>query len=288
MRIGLLGASLCWFAMGALWTAQGKDLGAARALYEKTQYSEALRLVDAKASRDPAELLLAGKALFGLSDFKKAVETLERAAGAAPKSSEIQHWLGKAYGRWAETSNFLAAPGRASSCRKAFERAVELDGRNLLAMNDLLEYYLEAPGFLGGGMDKAEALAKRIGKLSAAEHHFVLAKIAGKKKDAKTAEEEFRKAAAAEPREAGRLLDLAQFLARQGRFEESDRVFEQAARLAPNAPKLLFARASALVETRRDQSEAKRLLELYVKSALTPDDAPREEARKMLAKLGGA
>lgn len=280
-----------FLALAALATASlahGADLAAARTLYQQTQYTEALALLDAKASRDPDELLLAAKALYGKAEFKKAVETLQRAAGVAPKSSEIQHWLGKAYGRLAETSNFLAAPGHASNCRKAFERAVELDGRNLLAMNDLLEYYLEAPGFLGGGLDKAEALAKRIAPLNTAEHHFALAKLAEKRKDTKTAEREYRNAVAAEPGEAGRLLDLARFLARQGRLAECDRLFQDAQRLAAGAANVLFARASVLVETRRDPREAKRLLELYMKAPLTPDDPPRDEARKMLAKLGGA
>lgn len=283
--------SHAFLAILALWPAPplpGAGLAAARALYQQTQYSEALALLDVKASRDPDELLLAAKALYGKAEFKKAGETLQRAARLAPKNSEIQHWMGKAYGRLAETSNFLAAPGHASNCRKAFERAVELDSRNLLAMNDLLEYYLEAPGFLGGGLDKAEALAKRIAPLSAAEHHFALAKLAEKRKDTKTAELEYRKAVEAEPGEAGRLIDLARFLARQGRLAESDRLFQDAQRLAPGAANVLFARASVLVETRRDPREARRLLELYLKAPLTPDDPPRDEARKMLAKLGGA
>jgi Flp pilus assembly protein TadD len=269
----------------SLW---GADLARARALYEKTQYNDALALLDIRSSSDPELLLLGAKALYGKSEFKKAVETLQRAAGLAPKSSEIQHWLGKAFGRLAESSNFLSAPGHASNCRKAFERAVELDGRNLLAMNDLLEYYLEAPGFLGGGIEKAQALAQRIAPLSTAEYHFALAKLAEKRKDAKTAEQEYRKAAEAEPNESGRLIDLASFLARQGRLAESDRVFQDAQRLSPSAPNFIFARASTLIETRRDPREAKRLLELYLKASLTPDDPPRDEARKMLAKLGGA
>jgi len=288
MKTLLSYAFLALFALSPALPLHATSLAEARLLYQRTQYSEALALLDAQASRDPDELLLAAKALYGKAEFKKAVETLQRAAGLAPKNSEIQHWLGKAYGRLAETSNFLAAPGHASSCRRAFERAVELDGRNLLAMNDLLEYYLEAPGFLGGGLDKAEALAKRIAPLNTAEHHFALAILAEKRKDAKSAEQEYRKAVETEPGEAGRLLDLARFLARQGRLAESDRLFQDAQRLAPGAANVLFARASVLVETKRDPREARRLLESYLKAPLTPDDPPRDEARKMLAKLGGA
>ena len=70
-------------------------------------------------------------------------------------------WEG--YGRRAETANPLSAPMLASKARKAFEKSVELDERNLEAINDLFSYYMEAPGFLGGGLDKGGGLAARSG-----------------------------------------------------------------------------------------------------------------------------
>jgi len=272
----------------AALSASAGELAPAQALYERTEYREALQLLNAKGSRDPAELLLAGKSLFGIGEFKKAVETLQRAAGLAPSSSEIQHWLGKSYGRLAESSSFLTAPGHASNCRKAFEKAVALDGKNVLAMNDLFEYYLEAPGILGGGLDKAEALAERIGALDAAEYHYALAKIAEKRRDPKSAERQLRRAAEAAPKQVGRLIDLARFLARRGRHQEADAVFQQAERVSPNAPALLFEKASTLIESKRNPAEAKRLIEQFLRAPLTPDDPPRGEARKLLDQLPGA
>lgn len=271
-------------AAGAL----SADLDQARALYERTEYRQALQMVDWKSARSAEELLLAGKSLFGMGEYKKAVEALQRAATVEPASSTVQHWLGKSFGRLAETSSFLTAPGHASNCRKAFEKAVALDARNILAMNDLFEYYIEAPGFLGGGVDKAEALAKRIAALDAAEGHYAQAKLAEKRRDPKSAEQQWRQAAQAAPKQVGRLIDLAKFLARQGRVQECDQTFVQAERLAPGTPTLLFEKANVLIETKRSHHEAKRLLELYLKAALTPDDPPRAEARKLLERVAGA
>ena len=62
----------------------------------------------------------------------------------------------------------------------------------------------------------------------------------------------------------------------------------QAERLAPGTPTLLFEKANVLIETKRNYQEAKRLLELYLKAALTPDDPPRAEARKLLDRVAGA
>ena len=270
--------------ISALW---GADLTRARELYQRTEYKQVLSMLQ-QTPQHPDMLLLAGKSAFMLGDFKKSTELLERASTIDSGKSEYFHWLGKALGRRAETASFLTAPTLAVECRKAFERAVQLNPSNVEALNDLFEYYLEAPGFLGGGLDKAEALAKRIAPLNTAEHHFALAKLAEKRKDTKTAEQEYRKPVQADPGEAGRLIDLARFLARHGRLPESDRLFQDAQRLAPGAANVLFARASVLVETKRDPREARRLLELYLKTPLTPDDPPRDEARKMLAKLGGA
>ena len=70
------------------------------------------------------------------------------------------NWLGRAYGRRAETSNPFTAPGYASKARQMFEKSVALDPSNKEATGDLLDFYLEAPGFMGGGYEKAEALVK--------------------------------------------------------------------------------------------------------------------------------
>ena len=77
----------------------------------------------------------------------------------------------------------FTAPGLASKARQYFEKAVQLNPRNLEALTDLFEYYLEAPGFLGGGLDKAEATSARIAEIDAAEGYWAHAKLAEKRKE---------------------------------------------------------------------------------------------------------
>ena len=78
---------------------------------------------------------------------------------AEPGNSEYALWLGRAFGRRAETSS--PSPPRATPPRRASisRRPSQLNPKNLEALSDLFEYYLEAPGFLGGGFDKAQAMA---------------------------------------------------------------------------------------------------------------------------------
>ena len=115
---------------------------------------------------------LMGRNYYGQGDFKKATEVLEKAAALDPENSEIYLWLGRAYGRRAETSSMLTAPGFATKARQFFEKAAQLNPDNLDAQSDLFEYYLEAPGFLGGGFDKASATAAQIARLNPAEGYL--------------------------------------------------------------------------------------------------------------------
>jgi tetratricopeptide (TPR) repeat protein len=259
----------------------------ARALYHRTDYDAALKLLLPLEIKDGPAWELMGKSYFMQGDFKHAGEAFQQAVAADPARSGYHLWLGRAFGRRAETSSPFTAPGLASKARQSFEKSVELNPRSTEAMNDLFEYYLQAPGFLGGGLDKAAALAARIRDLDPAEFHFAQAQLAEKRKEWGTAEQQLRRAVDLAPRQAGRLLDLAKFLARQGRHQESDAAFQKAARIDPASPRILFERANTYIRTKRNIDEARSLLKQYLASPLTPDDPPREEAEKLLKQAGG-
>lgn len=268
--------------------ASGMDLKRAEELYQRTEYQQSLNI--ALACKEPAANLygLIGRNYFMLGDFKKAADAFQKAVDLEPNSSEYNHWLGRTFGRRAETASPLFAPANAAKARQYFERAVELDPTNEEALNDLFDYYLQAPGILGGGYEKAAAVAKRIGKLNPAEYHFAEAQLAEKRKQYDTAEDQLRRALALAPKQVGRVLDLAKYLAKQGRYKESDEAFQQAEKIAPNSPKVMFARAHTYIKTKRNLDEAKALLEKYLRSNLTPDDPPREEASRLLKQVTGA
>lgn len=259
----------------------------AQKLYSKTDYDGSLRVLNTLAEKTADVYDLMGRCYYMQGDYRHATEYLEKAVAADPESSHHALWLGRAYGRRAETSSVITAPRYASRARQAFEKAVELDGGNLEAVNDLFEYYLEAPGFLGGGYDKAANLAQRIAKLDAVEGFYARAKLAEKRKEYGSAEEQFRRAADLAPQQVGRLIDLAKFLAKQGKYQESEQSFQQAAKIAPNSPKLLYERAAVYVDQNRNLDLARNLLKQYLGAHLTPDDPPRADAQKLLQKAGG-
>lgn len=270
----------------ALLPAAAPEFTRAHNLYQQTDYRQSLAVLEAQSHKDAATLQLIGQNLFMLGEYKKATDAFEQAVALDPNNSKLVHWLGRTYGRRAETANPFAAPGLASKTHQMFEKAVQLDPTDKDALGDLLDFYLDAPGFLGGGMHKAEALAQMILKEDQAEGHYAQGIVADRKKEYDTAEQQFRRAAELAPRQVGRVLVLARYLANHGRATESDSLFEQAARMAPNSPKVMFDRANAYINQKRDLNVARQLLERYLRSPLTPEDPPRERAEALLKKLG--
>ena len=279
----LMGLALCAASPG--WALAEPDMDAARAFYQKTQYRQALQLLEPAQPQSPAVFALRGQCYYMLEDFKKASEAFQKAVDADSGNSVFWDWLGRAYGRRAETSSFITAPSYASKARQHFEKAVELDPENLDATDDLFEYYLEAPGFLGGGKDKAAELSERIRQRAPAKYHAMQARLAEKDKRLDLAEREWRAAVEAAPTEAGRRIDLARFLALQARYAESDAAFDQARQLAPESVQLKFQRARTYVDANRNLDQARTLLEEYLNSPLTPDDPPRADAQELLRKI---
>ena len=294
LKYSIAGLLLCCAALPAASPEESatRPTGeTARDLYNRCAYSQSLKILLAAPSKSAApskgaeELQLMGQDYFMMGDYKKSTDALEKAVALNGTSSQLYMWLGRVYGRRAETASPFTASGYASKARKNFEKSVELDLHNREAVGDLLDYYLGAPGFLGGGLNKAEDLARKVEAFDQPEGHYLLALVEEKRKNYDAAEQHLRQALALAPREMSRVLVLARYLAKRGRMEESDTLFAQAAKMEPENPRVIYYRAETYVESRRNLEEARRLLERYTGLPLTPDDPPRESAQALLNKI---
>jgi tetratricopeptide (TPR) repeat protein len=260
------------------------NLDKAEQLYRRTDFQASLALLD-KSSADAATAFLIGRDYFMLGDFKKATDYLENASRSDANNGEYLDWLGRAYGKRAEASNPLLAPGLASKARQAFERSVAVDPKNTDALGDLFDFYLQAPGFLGGGYDRAAKVADQISSLDPAEGLFLKARLAQKRKEFQAAEQQLRQAVALAPQALGHVIALARFLANEGRIQESDALFVDAQNAHPDEPTLWFARADLLIKQRRSLEEAKALLRKYLQAPITVDDPPKQAAVHLLKQV---
>ena len=280
--MGCLKRGLVFFITTALFAAGGIRLDEARKFYHLSEFDKSLQVLRELPEKDAAVWELIGQNYYGQADFKKATEALEKAVALEPTNSDITLWLGRAYGRRAETSSPFTAPGFASKTRQYFERATQLNPNNMEALSDLFEYYLEAPGFLGGGLDKAGRVAEQISRLNPVEGYWAQAKLAEKRKEYRSAEAHLRQAIEAAPMQVGRLIDLAKLLTRQGKNKEADVSLAQAEQVAPNSPRLIYAKAEIYVKSKRNLDVARKLLKQYMGMELTPDDPSRADAEKLL------
>ena len=117
------------------------------------------------AAENVDNLYLQAEQKYQVQQYEDAAALLERAITIAPEVSRLHHLLGKCYGRLAETAGVFHAFSLARKTRRQFEKAVELDGKNIGALQDLMHYYQDAPGFLGGSSKKAAEIEQRLSRL---------------------------------------------------------------------------------------------------------------------------
>ncbi|MCW5962900.1 MAG: hypothetical protein KIT83_02590 [Bryobacterales bacterium] len=283
VRASLLAGLLAlWFVTGCGFAAPVDD---ARIAFGKANFQEAIRLLMAQPKPDAEALLLLGKAQFLVGDFDSAASSLRSSLDAGNDTSECRDWLGRALGMQAERANPFSALGLARKARDEFQKAVALDPKNLEAVSDLFSFYLAAPGFLGGGLDKARELTETVKNQDAAEYAGMRSQIAEKEKDYAAAEQWLKRAIDAAPRSIGRRIDLARFYSRRGVLLKADAAFAEAKALQPSAARLLFDEASLLVRSGRDPAKARRLIEEYRRASRTSDDPSPYDTAQLLAKL---
>jgi tetratricopeptide (TPR) repeat protein len=213
-----------------------------------------------------------------------AIRECELAVTNAPASSDNQMWLGRAYGLKASHANPFVALHLAVKVRTAFEHAVQLDPENIHAMSDLGEYYVEAPSFIGGGLDKAQALAARMQPHFPSQAHRLLALIAEKKKQDRIAETEFSNAVAA-GKTPEAYIDLGHFYQRHNRPDKMLEALQSGVSADHRKGPALVDAASILTESHHSPELAETLLRTYLASPAKTDDAPAFKVHLQLGDL---
>jgi Flp pilus assembly protein TadD len=287
MSFRLVGLGLVALVAGAF---QGtSSLQDAQKMFRRTNFNGVIELLKPVANQEAAAASLTGQSYLMLGNTGKSVEFLNRAVDLEPGNALYHLWLGRAYGRKAETDFPLAAPRDASKARAQLEKALELDPNSADATDDLFEFYLQAPGFLGGGFDKAARMAEKIEQRDPAEGEFAKARLAEERKDYSSAEALLRRAVELAPKQPRRLLDLAVFLSKRGRYAESDAAFLEARKFASQAPRVLFREAATYIQANRKQEESRELLKQYISTSnISPEDPSKKEARELLRKVSGS
>jgi tetratricopeptide (TPR) repeat protein len=176
---------------------------------------------DARAANELGRTLLAG------GDTARAVEWFEKSVSLEPENAEYHVWLGRGYGYQAMRASVLKQPGLARKVRREFETASRLDPDNLEARFALIEFYVRAPGILGGSLEKARSEAGEIRKRNALEGHRASGRIAELRKEPDQALEEYRQALAEFPESAEPSYWIGAFYARRSDYANAFEAYEK-------------------------------------------------------------
>ena len=240
------------------------------------------RLSSTPADAESSNLLC--RAYFALEDWNRAESSCRKAASLDPDNSRFHLWLGRVYGEKADRANFLAAAGLAGKVRGEFERAVQLNPKDIDARLDLAEFYLAAPGIVGGGEQKARQQAQFIATVNPAREHWVYARIAEQKKDTATAEREYHQYIDLSQGDAEAWLNLALFLRRQKRFDEMEQAIVKLSQAPMPKLDVLVEASQMLYRAGRNYPFATQLLNRYL-AAGPVEAAPAFKAHHQLGML---
>jgi tetratricopeptide (TPR) repeat protein len=228
------------------------------------------RLSSAPADAESSNLLC--RAYYTLEDWGRAEPACRKAVALAPNNSRFHLWLGRVYGEKADQANFLTAASLAGKVRGEFERAVQLNPNDVDARLDLAEFYVEAPGIIGGSEEKAREQAQIIRTLDSGRDHWIYARIAEKKKDFAIAEQEYRQYIDLSHGDAEAWLNLALFFRHQKRYDEMEQALLKLSQAPNPEPDVLCEASAMLVRAGRGYPLATKLINRYL------DSGPVEKA----------
>ena len=284
-RSGCVGS----FLIGALWLilASRAEAQTPQQLLAAGRVDQALHTIDLQVRSAPtAEAYnFLCRAHFELGAWDAGIPACEKAIAVDPGSGLYHLWMGRIYGEKADHSGFLSAAGLAKKVRTEFERAVELSPENWEARTDLAEFYMEAPGIVGGGKDKALAQAEQLAKLNPAMAHWVQARLAEKNKDSAGAEKEYRAAIEASQGGARAWLNLAGFYRHTDRLDEMEQALRTMETRPPDHSAALPDGAGMLLKSGRDLPMATRLARRYLSSSDLIEEAPAFKVHSLLGEL---
>ncbi len=231
----------------------------------------------------PAHLLLC-RAFLSELDAADAADQCRLALGnGLAQDSAAQDWAGRAFGLRAQHAGPIAGLKLAGEVRSAFQASFRLNNRNPAGANDLGEFYLNAPFIIGGGLDKASALADSLGSTLPAISHRLRALVAEKRGDNATAEREFL-AATQVAQSPGAWVDLANFYVRAHTPGKAIAAAQRAVALDRALDANIVDAAMALNDAHAG-TEAAEVLRRYLDHGQQSDQAPAFRVHTLLGEI---
>ncbi len=259
------------------WAAASGALEEARRQFDAGQYQQAAGTLRGALEHSPQDAALhhwLARCYFELEDYGHAIASAERSVQFDPHNSQYHLWLGRAYGRKAEQAGWFSGFSLAKKSRHEFEEAVRLDRSNFAAHHDLIEFYVRAPGIVGGGDEKGWQQAEALAAVDAVEGHLGRAEYWKYRKKPERAEQEYRQVLAAKPKRVDPYLAVAEFYLSRGDAGRAEEALEAAARVNASDRRLSYYCGVVRVVAGNRLEEAEHCLKTYLTTVPPRSDLP--------------
>ena len=153
-------------------SVSGQSLEQGITFFNQEKYEQAETIFQNIVDGNPdnaGALYYLGRIKFEENDHKDALSQFEKALEQKPESALFAMWVGNAWGRMAQSASLMRKGNYAKKCIAHYEKAIELEPTFIEARFRAIDYYVEAPGFVGGGRDKAEAQALEVATIDPKE-----------------------------------------------------------------------------------------------------------------------
>jgi len=178
-----------------------------------------------------------GRSFLALGDYDEAVDHLEEAVDLNENNAMYYLILGQALGVKVQNSSVFKQAFLASGIKDAFKKAVELDSALLPARLSLANYYVRAPGIMGGDDELAYKHAKIVVAMGEPRGYFILAQIHQKNEQPDSAlaiYEELEKSFGNDPKYYNIFNSYGYLLISQKKYEQAIEKFKKQVELAPD------------------------------------------------------
>lgn len=233
-------------------------------LFRQGKYDDAKKVFAervAKNRNDANALFYMGRIAEETNQFNEAVDWYEKALKLNDTSATYHFWLGSATGELAQNASKFKQPFLARKVKSEFEKASQLDPRMLQPRQGLVDFYVMAPGIMGGSLEKAHQQANEIKKLHPYRGQYAEARIASRQKnvvaEGKAYEDALAAAKVAAPDSTSPWFSLAAYYRRNARWDEAFALYDSVAKRFPNdvGVHLSYGYAVALSGQRLERGE---------------------------------
>jgi len=121
-----------------------------------------------------------------------ATDHIEEAVELSPNNADYHFALGQAYGETARKAGIIKKAIVGPKVKTQFELAAQLNPKHLGAHIGLAQFYSQAPGIMGGDMDKAWKEVETVITLDEFQGHRLKAQILEREKKIEDAEKEWK------------------------------------------------------------------------------------------------